>query len=51
MKRNSNSPTPSAPTSDIIEARREAQAEKEQAAVDFKRYQSDDAYRTQIDEQ
>jgi hypothetical protein len=35
----------------MIEARREAQEEAAQAAVDWKRYQSDVAYRQEIDEQ
>jgi hypothetical protein len=34
----------------VIEARREAQESKDQAAVDWKRYQSDVAYRQEIDE-
>ena len=44
-------PTPSVPTPEMIEARREAQEEKQQAAVDWERYKADENYRKQLDEQ
>ncbi len=44
-------PTPTAPTPEMIQSRREAQEESAQAAIDWKRYRADEAYRAEIDEQ
>ena len=44
-------PTPTAPTPEMIQSRREAQEESAQAAIDWKRYRADKIYCNQIDEQ
>jgi hypothetical protein len=38
-------PTPSAPTPEMIDARRQAQEEAAQAAIDWNRYKADEASR------
>jgi uncharacterized membrane protein len=43
--------TPSLPTPEIIHARREAREESAEAAIDWKRYKADAAYRDQTDQQ
>jgi hypothetical protein len=43
-----NLPTPTAPTPEMIDGRREAQEEAAQAAIDWKRYQTDQAYRERV---